>query len=192
MSMAGDATSIDAGGMDNAVRNRTGDRLSHANAAAHPYSTFQLVTLVALRMLIGWHFLYEGIAKVLNPYWTSAGYLQASQGPFSDWFVSLAADPGRLALVDALNKWGLVIIGAALVIGLGARVAALFGAVLLLLYYLSNPPLLGLEPAIPTEGSYLFVNKVLIEMVALLVLMAFPTSHVVGLDRLKIWERSHE
>lgn len=157
-----------------------------------PYSTLQLAALVALRMLIGWHLLYEGIAKILNPYWTSAGYLQASQGPFADLFLGLAANPGTLGLVDALNKWGLVLIGAALLVGFGARLAAPLGAVLLLLYYLANPPLLGLETSIPTEGSYLYVNKVLIEMVALLVLAAFPTSHLIGLDRLKIWERSHE
>ncbi len=158
----------------------------------NPYSGFQLFSLVALRMLIGWHFLYEGIAKFINPYWTSAGYLQASQGPFADWFVSLAANPERLALVDGLNRWGLVLIGAALLIGFGARLAAFLGAVMLLLYYLANPPLLGLESLIPTEGSYLFVNKVLIEMAAMVVLLAFRTSHLVGLDRLKIWERNDE
>jgi len=166
--------------------------MSHDTAETNPYSSFQLTALVALRMLIGWHFLYEGIAKFLNPYWTSAGYLQASQGPFAGWFLGLAADPGRLGMVDALNKWGLVIIGAALIIGFGARLAAFFGAVLLFLYYIANPPLLGLENAIPSEGSYLFVNKVLIEMAALLVLLAFPTSHLIGLDRLKIWERTNE
>ena len=166
--------------------------MSHETAETNPYSRFQLTALVALRMLIGWHFLYEGIAKFLNPYWTSAGYLQASQGPFAGWFLGLAADPGRLGMVDTLNKWGLVIIGAALIIGFGARLAAFFGAVLLFLYYIANPPLLGLENAIPSEGSYLFVNKVLIEMAALLVLLAFPTSHLIGLDRLKIWERSNE
>ena len=37
-----------------------------SSTVEHPYSTFQLTTLVALRMLIGWHFLYEGIAKILN------------------------------------------------------------------------------------------------------------------------------
>jgi thiosulfate dehydrogenase [quinone] large subunit len=166
--------------------------MSHDTAETNPYSSFQLTALVALRMLIGWHFLYEGIAKFLNPYWTSAGYLQASQGPFAGWFLGLAADPGRLGMVDALNKWGLVIIGAALIIGFGARLAAFLGAVLLFLYYIANPPLLGLENAIPSEGSYLFVNKVLIEMAALLVLLAFPTSHLIGLDRLKIWERTNE
>ena len=80
------------------------------------YSRFQLTSLVALRMLIGWHLLYEGSAKILNPYWTSAGYLQASQGPFADWFVGLATNPARLGLVDALNKWGLILIGAALLL----------------------------------------------------------------------------
>jgi thiosulfate dehydrogenase [quinone] large subunit len=166
--------------------------MGNATADNATYSSFQLTALVALRMLIGWHLLYEGIAKILNPYWTSAGYLQASQGPFADWFLGLAANPGTLGVVDALNKWGLVLIGAALLVGVGARLAALLGALLLLLYFLANPPLLGLENSIPTEGSYLLVNKVLIEMVALLVLVAFPTSHLVGLDRLKIWERSHE
>ena len=59
------------------------------------YGRFQLTSLVVLRMLVAWHFLYEGIAKILNPYWTSAGYLQASQGPFADWFIGLATNPAR-------------------------------------------------------------------------------------------------
>ena len=134
----------------------------------------------------------RGHCQDLEPLLDFGGYLQASQGPFADWFVSLATDPTRLGFVDALNKWGLVLIGAALLLGFMSRLAAFFGAVLLLLFYLANPPLLGLESAVPTEGSYLFVNKVLIEMVAMLVLLAFRTSHLIGLDRLKIWEHSHE
>lgn len=163
-----------------------------SSTVEHPYSTFQLTTLVALRMLIGWHFLYEGIAKILNPYWTAAGYLQASRGPFADAFVALAADPTTLGRIDFLNKWGLVLIGLALIIGSFARVAAFFGALMLFLYFLANPPLLGSASAIPAEGSYLFVDKVLIEMVAMLVILAFPTSHIVGFDRLKLWDRSKE
>jgi thiosulfate dehydrogenase [quinone] large subunit len=165
---------------------------AHAIVEPYPYSGAQLAALVALRMTIGWHFLYEGIAKLLNPYWTAAGYLQAAQGPFADAFVALARDPGTLAVTDGLNKWGLVLIGLALVVGAIERVAALAGAVLLFLYYIANPPWLGLESAVPAEGSYLFVNKVLIELVALLVLLAFPTSRYIGLERLRIWQRSRE
>ncbi|SVB00541.1 uncharacterized protein METZ01_LOCUS153395, partial [marine metagenome] len=32
------------------------------------YSGSQLFGLVILRILIGWHFLYEGISKLVNPY----------------------------------------------------------------------------------------------------------------------------
>ncbi len=158
----------------------------------HTYTTPQLWSLVALRMLIGWHLLYEGIAKFLNPYWTSAGYLQASVGPFSDWFVGLAAHPSLLAIVDALNKWGLVIIGVGLIAGALTRLSTFLGIVLLFLYFIANPPLLGVESPVPTEGSYLFVNKVLIEMAALCVLWALPTGRIVGLDRLRLWERSKQ
>ena len=44
---------------------------------------YQLYGLVTLRVLIGWHFLYEGIAKLINPYWSSAAYLLDSKWIFS-------------------------------------------------------------------------------------------------------------
>ena len=158
---------------------------ANADIARSPgFGTFQLMSLVSLRMLIGWHFLYEGLAKITNPYWTSAGYLQESQGWFSEWFVSLAANPGTLTAVDYLNQWGLLLIGLALLVGIYARTAAWFGVILLALYYLAAPPFPGLEYAIPAEGSYLIVNKLLIELAALLVVLGFPTAHRVGLDRL--------
>ena len=67
------------------------------------YSTIQLTGLVVLRILIGWHFLYEGIVKLLNPYWSSAGYLTESKWIFSRLFTSLAANPTLLAIIDFLN-----------------------------------------------------------------------------------------
>jgi thiosulfate dehydrogenase [quinone] large subunit len=148
------------------------------------YGRFQFTALVGLRMLVGWHFLYEGLAKISNPFWTSAGYLEESQGWFSGQFLSLATNPGALTVVDYLNQWGLLLIGLALLLGLLARPAAVAAALLLLLYYVAAPPFPGLEYSIPTEGSYLIVNKTLIELAAVLVIVAFPTSHQVGLDRL--------
>ena len=35
----------------------------------------QEALLVLLRVAIGWHFLYEGVVKILNPGWTAAGFL---------------------------------------------------------------------------------------------------------------------
>ena len=152
------------------------------------YSTFQLTSLVSLRMLVGWHILYEGITKLLNPYWTAAEYLAASQWWFSDLLITLAANQSSLAVIDFLNEWGLVLIGLGLIFGFLTRIAISAGIVLLLLYYIAAPPFVGLTYSIPTEGSYLIVNKTLIEMAALAVLLAFPTSRIAGLDRLIFWK----
>ena len=147
-----------------------------------PYSTLQLTTLVILRFFIGWHLLFEGFSKLMNPNWSSAGFLRESQwimSGFANWATSNA---GVLDVVDFLNTWGLVAIGLGLILGLLGRAAAVSGAILLLLYYLNNPPLTGLEYSVPAEGNYLIINKTLIEAVTLFVLSIFPTSHIVGLD----------
>jgi thiosulfate dehydrogenase [quinone] large subunit len=148
------------------------------------WSRFQTVALVTLRILIGWHFLYEGIAKLANPYWTSAGYLAESQGWFSGIFFDIATNESVLTFVDYLNIWGLIAIGLGLMLGAFTQMATIGGIVLLALYYLAAPPGIGLSYPMPSEGSYLIVNKVLIELAALVVLLAFPTGKVVGLDRL--------
>jgi len=146
------------------------------------FTTFQLTALVLLRMLIGWHILYEGISKLLTPNWTSALFLRDSQwilSGFSDWIVS---NDGVLSVVDLLNTWGLIAIGAGLILGLFTRLAAYAGMGLLIMYYLNNIPLIGLEYSMPAEGNYLIVSKTLIEAAALLVLAIFPTGSAFGLD----------
>jgi thiosulfate dehydrogenase [quinone] large subunit len=153
-------------------------------AGSAGYTRFQTAALVALRMLIGWHFFYEGLAKVTSEYWTSAGFLSESKFIFSDLFVSLAANPASLSVVDFINKWALLVIGLALLLGILSRAATVAGIILLALYYIAAPPFVGYVYSMPTEGSYLIVNKVLIELAALVVLLAFPTSRMIGLDRL--------
>jgi len=151
--------------------------------AVGPWTRFQSIALVTLRILIGWHFLYEGLAKLVNPYWTSAGYLAESEWWFRGLFLDIAANPTVLTLVDYINVWGLILIGLCLILGALTRVATVAGIVLLALYYIAAPPFVGLSYAMPAEGSYLVVNKVLIELVALVVLLAFPTGRILGVDR---------
>jgi thiosulfate dehydrogenase [quinone] large subunit len=141
-----------------------------------------LIALIFLRLLIGWHFLYEGLSKVLNPYWTSANYLLESKWIFSSWFISIVGNPAALKIVDSLNEWGLIAIGAGLIAGCFTRLATIAGIVLLSLYYVATPPLAGLSYSLPAEGSYLLVNKNLIELAALIVLVLFPTENIAGLD----------
>lgn len=152
----------------------------------------QTAALVSLRMLVGWHLCYEGLAKLLDPYWSSAGYLASAQWWFKDVFVKLSASPGAVGVIDAVNAWGLTLIGLFLIVGTLTRVAAVAGIVLLLLYYLAAPPFVGLRYPMPAEGSYIVVNKVLVEAAALWVLYAFRTSHVFGLDALLARRRAPE
>lgn len=147
------------------------------------FTKMQAVSLVSLRVLTGWLFLYEGLTKVFNPDWTSAGFLLDSGGLFAGFFRSLAATPEILGLVDFLNVWGLTAIGLGLIAGCLTRVALMSGMVLLGFYYLSHPPLAGVRYATPSEGSYLWVNKNLVQMAAMLVLWYFPSERVYGLDR---------
>ena len=133
----------------------------------------QKLSIPVLRILIGWHFLYEGIAKLLNPNWSAAGFLSESQwllSGFSEWII---ANESILNIVNFLNVWGLILIGFGLILGIFTRLAAISGTVLLLLYYFTNPPLIGMYYAVPSEGNYLIINKTLIEAAALLVVAAF-------------------
>jgi len=144
----------------------------------------QLYGLVVLRVLIGWHFLYEGIAKLINPYWSSAAFLLDAKWIFSGIAKWMVSNPAILSLVDNLNMWGLTLIGACLILGLFGRHVSMLGMSLVLVYYLFTPSFWWLEYARPGEGSYLVVNKNLIEACALFVVYLFPTSELIGLDRL--------
>ncbi len=147
-------------------------------------TSFQLTSLVIVRILVGWHILYEGMVKLLSSNWSSAGFLMDSKWILADFFQSMAADPTTLSVVDTLNIWGLILIGLGLILGAFTRMASIAGALLLFFYYLSHPPLVGLSYALPSEGSYLIVNKTLIEAAVLLIMAAFPTGKYIGIDRI--------
>ncbi|MFC2098899.1 DoxX family membrane protein [Bacteroidota bacterium] len=143
----------------------------------------QSVFLVLLRVFIGWHLLYEGVAKLLIPDWSSEAYLLNSKWIFGGLFHGIAQNASALQIADFLNIWGLIIIGLTLLLGLLARYSAITGIVLLSLYYIANPPFIGTDFGIPTEGHYLFINKTLVEIVALGILAVFPSGMYFGMDR---------
>lgn len=148
------------------------------------YSKPQLTGLVVLRVAIGWHFLFEGLAKISAQNWTSYLYLMDSKGIFENVFKALAENEKGLVFIDNLNIWGLVLIGLLLMLGLFSKQVTIAAISLLSLYYLSHPPFFNLDYAMPSSGSYWIVDKTLIEIFALVVLFVFPTSKKIGLDRL--------
>jgi thiosulfate dehydrogenase [quinone] large subunit len=143
-----------------------------------------MIAITTLRVFVGWHFLYEGIAKLTSPSWSAAGYLKQARGPFAALFKGLAAQPNLLANADLITMWGLTIVGILLILGLFTRLASLGGIGFIVLFYLCNPPFVGYFYSIPTEGSYLIVNKNLVELGALVVVLVTGTGRFAGLDRI--------
>ena len=143
-----------------------------------------MIAITVLRIFVGWHFLYEGIAKLTAPSWSAAGYLRQARGPFAGFFRWLASQPNMLANADLITMWGLTIVGALLILGLFTRLASLGGIAFILLFYLCNPPFIGYFYSVPTEGSYLIVNKNLVELCALVVIFVTGSGRFAGLDRI--------
>ncbi len=138
-------------------------------------NTVQRVSLLLLRLTLGWLMLYAGITKLLNPSWSAAGYLKGAKtfAGFYQWLTS----PGILPTVNFLNEWGLTLLGVSLILGIGVRLSGILGALLMLLYYF---PVLQF-PYVGTH-SYL-VDEHSIYAAALLVLAAFRAGRVFGLER---------
>lgn len=148
---------------------------SNAETQAMPGTPNAQFLFALLRIIVGWHFLYEGWVKLMSSGWSSAGYLKFSTGPFAGLFHWMGSQPVLVRVIDQFNIWGLVLIGLGLMLGVAIRPAALSGIMLLALYYLAYPPFFSPVSGV-AEGSYLVVNKNLVELVALAVVMVFPAA----------------
>jgi uncharacterized membrane protein YphA (DoxX/SURF4 family) len=92
----------------------------------------------------------------------------------------------RLDWIDFLVRWGLTITGCCLLLGLFSRTACVVGALLIGSFLAAMPPLPGLPEAVRAEG-YPFVNKNLVEVLALLTLATTTSGRWAGLDALLYW-----
>lgn len=79
------------------------------------------------------------------------------------------------------TMWGLTIIGLLLILGCFTRLSALAGAGLLFMFYMAMPPWPGVQE-IPSIEHNIIVNKVFVEMVALLAIAALPSGKWFGVD----------
>ena len=127
------------------------------------------LTITLFRVAFGWHFLYEGISKLLIPNWSAAGYLSNATGPFAGFYQFLANSEIIMKIIDPLNITGLVLIGLGLFLGIFIRLSSISGVVLLMLYYFAYPPFGG-DMFGAAEGNLYIVNKNLIEALALIVI----------------------
>jgi uncharacterized membrane protein YphA (DoxX/SURF4 family) len=153
------------------------------------FSSMYIYLLTITRIAIGWHFLYEGLTKILVGNWSSAAYLAGSKWIFAPVFHLMSQSTGIVAVVDFLNIWGLIFVGVGLMLGLLTRWASAGGALMLFFYFIAYPPVPGNMMGVPVEGNYLWVNKTLIEFFVLTAFIFFSSDYHFGIDRLyKRWK----
>jgi uncharacterized membrane protein YphA (DoxX/SURF4 family) len=102
---------------------------------------------------------------------------------------ALPPEQTQLWQVDQATIWGLVVIGSLLILGFCSRLAAIAGAVMLVMFYLPVPPWPGVpypQEALGPEHSFI-INKNLIEAIALVGIAALPTGSWFGADGLLRW-----
>jgi len=102
----------------------------------------------------------------------------------ADWSPPTKVDKGKGPTLDLVTMWMIIAVGAMLLAGLFTRIACLVGAGFLLMTYLTHPPFPWLPLPPNTEGNPVFINKNIIEMLALLVIMMYPTGRWMGIDAL--------
>jgi thiosulfate dehydrogenase [quinone] large subunit len=132
------------------------------------------IIIVMLRVALGWLYFYAGVTKLLDPAWSAAGYLSGAK-TFPGFFHWLAS-PGVLPFTNALNAWGLTLIGAALILGIAVRLASVFGVLLMALYYVCM-----LEFPYPDAHSFI-VDEHVIYALLLLFLSSVQAGRVWGLQ----------
>lgn len=143
--------------------------------------------LGVLRIFMGWIFLWPFFDKLVGLGFTTAsdkawllgnsptyGFLaMATKGPFASGFKLLAGN----VFVDWLFMIGLFLIGVALILGIGMRIATISGSLLLLLMWLA---------VLPPEHNPL-IDEHLIYILVLLILEKLNAGEYLGFGRK--WER---
>ena len=137
------------------------------------FKKWEVLVVSVLRMAIGWHFLYEGIAKIVADSWSSQAYLANTTGFFSPFYHWIAASP-VIGVVDWVNIIGLILVGLGLFLGCFTRIAAIGGALLLLLYYFAYPPFGFTLISTSGDSHFYIVNYLLVEIIALILFAVFP------------------
>lgn len=131
------------------------------------------IFIFLLRVSLGWIFFYSGLTKILDKSWSSKGFL-ASAKTFPELFQWFAS-PQNLVWVDFVNKWGQLLIGTALILGVFIGLAGFFGALLMLLYYFP-----GLHFPFVTNGF--IVDEHIIYAIVFLLLVRLKAGRIFGLS----------
>lgn len=134
----------------------------------------QKLSILILRLALGFLMFYAGITKVMDPSWSAAGYIKSAKAfsPFYNFLLS----PSVLPVINFLNEWGLTLLGLSLIFGIFVRLSSVLGIILMILYYLPilKFPYVG-------DHSYL-VDAHIIYSSVLFLFIIFNAGKVFGFD----------
>ncbi|WP_144903138.1 DoxX family protein [Halobellus captivus] len=137
--------------------------------------TLSVWFILALRLMMGLAFFQSGFDKVLSGSFSAAGYLQnapaANGSPAADLFAAMGQMPWFVDFVNVAVPWGEILIGLGLIVGAFSRLAAFWGAFMMLLFYLGN-----------WDISHGYINGDFAYMLVFLSVAAFGAGRILGLD----------
>jgi len=165
--------------MPNTTANRFDSTVAgiHVEGKAHSLSAW---FVLALRLMMGYAFLHAGWTKfafVSGEAFDATGYLlhaTASNGsPIAGFFAGVASTPWLMGIVNIAVPWGEFLIGLGLIVGALVRLAAFFGALMMLTFYLGN-----------WDIAHGVINGDFAYMLVFLAVGAFAAGRIIGLDSL--------
>ncbi|WP_123537796.1 DoxX family protein [Halosimplex salinum] len=134
--------------------------------------------VLALRLMMGYAFLYSGVSKITaaEPF-SAGGYLThsaaANGNPLAGVFAWMGSTPWFVEFANVAVPWGELLIGLGLLVGALVRLAAFFGALMMLMFYFGN---WSIEHGL-INGDFAY-------MLVFLAVAAFGAGRILGLDAL--------
>jgi len=138
--------------------------------------TLSVWFILALRIMMGVAFFQSGFEKVLSGSFSASGYLmnapQANGSPAAGLFTAMGGSAVFVDFVNVAVPWGEVLIGLGLIVGGLTRLAAFWGAFMMLLFYLGN-----------WDVAHGYINGDFAYMLVFLSVAAFGAGRIMGLDQ---------
>lgn len=132
-------------------------------------------TTVLVRVIVGYWFLHAGWTKfafVAGEPFSAAGYLaNADASPIAGLFAWVVQTPWMLEFTNFMIPAGEFLIGLGIILGALTRLAALFGGVLMTLFYLGN-----------ADWAHGYVNGDLLGLLLFVIIGVFAAGRFLGVD----------
>jgi len=137
-------------------------------------STLLPPLIVLLRLTMGWVFVWAGFDKLIRGFSAEGFLVNATKGPLAGWFQSLGENAAAVDVINPLVVWSQILIGIALIFGVGVRWAAFWGAAQMFMFYIAQFP--------PEHNP--FMEYYLMYVLVLGLLGALGAGRMLGLDGL--------